>query len=194
MKGIARKVAVSTEALRRLNGLSRKDVPAPGTYLKVPLGETDAVDQPGTSTAAAPPRSDREDEARAKTRTSRRRSYVVRKGDTLIAIAVRHSVTLAQLQEANDWSPGQRLLAGQILILPGPAANTDGATTPRAAARPERKSRAASVYKVRKGEGLEQIARRFGTDVDTLCRLNNLRRDRPLYVDRMLVLPRPPSP
>jgi len=194
MNGIARKVAVPAEALRRLNGLSRRDVPVPGTYLKVPLGETDAVDQPGVSTAAAPPRSDREDEAWAKTRTSRRRSYVVRNGDTLTALAVRHRVTLAQLKKANDWATGRRLLAGETLILPGPAAASDGTTTPRAADRPERKGRAASVYKVRKGEGLEQIARRFGTDVDTLCRLNNLRRDRPLYVDRLLVLPRPPAP
>ncbi len=173
LEQIARRFGTDVDTLCRLNNL-RRDRPLYVDRLLV-------LPQPR-----------REGEAKAK--TSRRHSYVVRNGDTLTAIAVRHRVTLAQLKEANDWAPGQRLLAGQKLILPGPAAETDGATTHRAAVRSERKGGAASVYKVRKGEGLEQIARRFGTDVDTLCRLNNLRRDRPLYVDRLLVLPRPPAP
>ena len=174
----------------------------PDRIEKGPLAATGTLEPSVASTTAVQPEPRREGEAKTRTKTepktetktARRHIYVVRNGDTLTAIAVRHRVTLAQLKEANDWAPGQRLLAGQKLILPGPAAETDGATTHRAAVRSERKGGAASVYKVRKGEGLEQIARRFGTDVDTLCRLNNLRRDRPLYVDRLLVLPRPPAP
>jgi len=164
---------------------------------KGPLAATGTLDPSGASTTAALPQPRREGEAKARTKTEpkaeakafRRHIYVVRRGDTLTAIAGRHGVTLAQLKEANDWSRGQRLLAGQKLILPGRSAESDVVPAPQAAARSERKGKAASVYKVRKGEGLEQIARRFGTDVDTLCRLNNLRRDRPLYVDRLLVLP-----
>ncbi|OSY52180.1 N-acetylmuramoyl-L-alanine amidase XlyA precursor [Streptomyces fradiae ATCC 10745 = DSM 40063] len=48
--------------------------------------------------------------------------YVVKKGDTLSAIAVRHSTTTAALAKLNDIKDPDRIRAGQRLRLPGVAA------------------------------------------------------------------------
>ncbi|HAR98355.1 MAG TPA: hypothetical protein DCS11_05600, partial [Syntrophus sp. (in: bacteria)] len=119
----------------------------PDRIEKGPLAATGTLEPSVASTTAVQPEPRREGEAKtrtktepkAETKTARRHIYVVRRGDTLTAIAGRHGVTLAQLKEANDWSRGQRLLSGQKLILPGRSAEPDVAPAPQAAARSERK-------------------------------------------------------
>ncbi|TRZ89313.1 LysM peptidoglycan-binding domain-containing protein [bacterium] len=49
------------------------------------------------------------------------------------------------------------------------------------------------IYRVKKGDTLATIAKRHGTTVGTLAKLNRLKLSKPLYVDRKLVIPGKPA-
>ncbi len=188
---IARKVEVPPERLRRMNGFARRETPVPGRYLKVPLTPPEkdgGADRPPAH-AGEPGGKVRE------TTAPRSAKYVVQRGDTLRTIAGRYGLTVAELKDVNDWRPGMRLQAGRTIVVPSPGSapgRRRAAASRDTGATPGGKPQETFVYRVRKGDGLERIARRFGTDVETVCRLNNLRQDRPLYMDRELILPGKP--
>ncbi len=83
------------------------------------------------------------------------RSYRVRQGDNLWDIAKAHKVTVHELQSWNKLS-GSSLKVGQALFLQGPAPK---AATAKAAP---------TYYKVKKGDSLYQIAKRFNVGIDHL--------------------------
>ena len=112
-------------------------------------------------------------------------AYTVRPGDKLEKIAPRFGMTVANLKEANGIkgrikvSPGVTLLvagAGQAGAEPAsaePLPEQPRQEQPRLpAADPERS------HTVRKGETLPQIAKRYGTSVAELKRINHLRNDK----------------
>ncbi|MFN2582440.1 MAG: LysM peptidoglycan-binding domain-containing protein [Candidatus Dormibacteria bacterium] len=91
-------------------------------------------------------------------------TYVVRPGDTLGDIAIRHGTTVRALVDANTDAAGA-LHAGQLLTIPdatlGLPVYTRGATDVEA-------------YRVHEGEGVFQVARRFGVDATALARTNGI--------------------
>lgn len=106
----------------------------------------------------------------------------VRRGDSLSVLARRHDTTVDALRKANGIS-GSRLIAGQTLKLPGRAG--DIPPTSGDAAYREALQQLASlqqqllptdrfIHRVRGGESLWIIARRYGVSVDELQRMNGL--------------------
>lgn len=92
--------------------------------------------------------------------------YRIRPGDTLSTIARRHGVTVTALMQANRLH-NHRIRAGKDLIIPlsaSPTAAID--TSPVAGHRVK--------YRVRKGDSLYRIARRFGVRIKDLKRWNRL--------------------
>ena len=49
------------------------------------------------------------------------------------------------------------------------------------------------IYRVKKGDTLAVIAKRHGTTVSALAKLNHIKPSDPLYVDKKLVLSRNPA-
>jgi len=93
--------------------------------------------------------------------------YRVRKGDTLGRIAKRYGTTVSELKRLNSVS-AKRLKVGHYLkVSASNVAKVD---------RSEAKSSVASTrkYSVRKGDTLNQIAKRFGTTVSALRSLNRV--------------------
>jgi membrane-bound lytic murein transglycosylase D len=97
--------------------------------------------------------------------------YVVRSGDTLGAIADAHRIPLSKLRRWNGMSrrasriyPGQRLLVSD----PDPALVASSARGPDGA----------TSYRIRRGDTLSTIARRFGVSVEELRRWNQMDSDR----------------
>ena len=86
------------------------------------------------------------------------RSYRVRKGDNLWDIAKTQNVTVRELQRWNNLS-GSSLKVGQALFLQGPAPEQANAKAP-------------TYYKVKKGDSLYEIARRFNVGIDHLRKWN----------------------
>ncbi len=52
------------------------------------------------------------------TSTGQGQPYVVQRGDTLLSIARRFGVTVAQLQAANNITNPDRIYPGQVLVIP----------------------------------------------------------------------------
>ncbi|MBL0167534.1 MAG: LysM peptidoglycan-binding domain-containing protein [Propionivibrio sp.] len=115
-------------------------------------------------------------------------SYTVRPGDKLEKIAPRFGMTVANLREANGITGRIKVSPGHTLLVAG----NNGGEPLNMAALPEQPSlpqadpvspgasSAATVHThtVRKGETLPVIARRYGTSVADLKRINHLRSDR----------------
>jgi membrane-bound lytic murein transglycosylase D len=95
-------------------------------------------------------------------------THVVRKGDTLWGISRRYGMSVGELARANGISARATLRPGQRLAVRPPA--SDGrAVTPAA---PGEKRQVA--YKVRRGDTLSSIARRFAVSVGDLQAWNGL--------------------
>lgn len=110
---IAKKYGVSRQSLMEANphvdfggGL------IPGSRLIIP-GKTVSVSVPKTSSS---------------TSSSSSGSYVVKPGDSLKAIAIKHGTTTANLASLNGIKDANKLVVGQRLVLPGGKATTSRST------------------------------------------------------------------
>ncbi len=111
------------------------------------------------------------------------RVVVVRRGDTLSELAVRHGVSVAHLMALNPIANPNRIYPGQRLRL---AADPAGASTPPAAAPA---AAAPIVHVVRNGEHLTGIAARYGTTITAIARANAITNPSYLRVGQRLSIP-----
>ncbi len=86
--------------------------------------------------------------------------YIVRKGDTPYDIALSHGVSVEALLSYNGSLDPKRLKVGQVLFIPAQTAARGGKVV---------------WYKVKRGDTLWGIARRWGVSVDDLKRWNGIR-------------------
>jgi murein DD-endopeptidase MepM/ murein hydrolase activator NlpD len=121
------------------------------------------------------------------TSTSERIVYHrVKQGETLSHIAKKYHTSVSELCRLNGISKTSRLRIGQSIrcgtaavkqpkketnTLANPAISASGDSTQQASA---------SYHKVQANETLSSIARKYGTTVDALCKLNNLQATNPL--------------
>lgn len=99
--------------------------------------------------------------------TDSNREYLVRRGDSLWEIAQTMGISLAQLRAANGIH-GDLINVGQRLQIPATAANTAVSAT----------TTVDNIeYRVRRGDSLWLIARRYNTSVAQIMRQNNLNSD-----------------
>lgn len=102
-----------------------------------------------------------------------RGSYRVRRGDTLAKVARRFGVSMEQLKLANHLD-SDVLPRGRRLVIPGrtPAATSTSPDTAKNA--PKLAQNRPATYRVRRGDSLWEIAKRFGVSVRELMTFNNL--------------------
>lgn len=179
---VAGTAGTSVKQLRTLNNeLLKNHTPPQGKQyaLRVPLGCKDLVVanidklrlQPAKSSIAYA-------------------NHIVKKGETLNAIAKRYQVSIAQLQKSNKMK-GSQLRAGQRLHIPVAAGST-------LVARKTTKQPDALVagtqtgnkqaYRVQKGDTLEKIARKHGVSVAELKKWNTGKDNRSLQAGQNLTL------
>jgi murein DD-endopeptidase MepM/ murein hydrolase activator NlpD len=113
--------------------------------------------------------------AAAQEPTAQPLSYVVQPGDTLYNIAQRFGTTVKAIADANGILDPALIEAGQRLRIPG--AESGAAES------------APSVYVVRSGDTLFDIARRFGTTVRAITNANEIADPSLLEVGQRLVIP-----
>ncbi|NHN56864.1 LysM peptidoglycan-binding domain-containing protein [Calidifontibacter sp. DB0510] len=107
------------------------------------------------------------------------RSYTIRPGDTLTAIAKAHRTTVAALVAHNKLSTPGRILAGQQLQVPVAAPAKSKAPAPRRAPNPKTiakktTTRSGTPYVVRRGDTLIGIARAHHTSAAALAKANQI--------------------
>ena len=95
--------------------------------------------------------------------------YTVRRGDTLWAIARRYHTTVEDIAQANGITDPNRIYVGQVLRIPTTGAYAD--------------------YTVVQGDTLWAIARRCGTTVEELVRVNHIENPNLIYVGQVLKVP-----
>jgi len=92
-------------------------------------------------------------------------TYIVRPGDTLSEIAVRHGTTVQALVKANGITDANLIRVGQLLHIPDTSVGLPGYVS----GHPDRET-----YTVRAGDGLFKIARAYGVDPTALARANGI--------------------
>jgi len=103
-------------------------------------------------------------------------AYTVRPGDTLSAIGQRLHVSIGDLVHVNHLLDANRVIAGQRLEVPNGSSPAGGPPPLR-------------THVVAKGDNLTTIARRYGTSIGALSRLNHLDPQALLRAGTTLIVP-----
>ena len=193
---IASRHGTTIGALLTLNGMKLKDPLYVGRVLKIRELEE------GTGVAASRGKSERA--ARSvevkPSPTQKISVYAVRKGDTLEKIANRHDTTIAALLTLNRMKLKDPLYVGRILKIREPGEGT-GVAAERGKQKRAAKdagdvqdtTQKTTVYRVKRGDTLEKIARKHNTSVGELRKLNKIKQSDVIFVGQNLKLPRNPS-
>ena len=168
LTGIAARHGVTIRQLEAANGLKRNAWIYAGQRLKIPgQAAVTAAAAAAVAPAAAP--------------VASTGNYVVRPGDTLLRIAMRHDITAQRLAMANGMHANAWVYIGQRLKIPGQAPS-DPASTGAASPAPA----AGGTYVVRPGDTLIGIAIRHGISANQLATANGLRSGAWVYVGQKL--------
>jgi LysM repeat protein len=97
---------------------------------------------------------------------------VVKPGETLSEIAERYGTSVQRLMQLNNLRSPQDLWAGSRIQVPGGASSSGSGN-----------------YTVKPGETLSEIAERYGTSVQRLMQLNNLRSPQDLWAGSRIQVP-----
>jgi membrane-bound lytic murein transglycosylase D len=118
-------------------------------------------------------------------------THTVQKTETLEAIAERVGVSAEHLREANRIPKRHKLAAGSTILVPrDETMEQDIAPEQLDAALsllPERSARRLITYRVRRGDTLSGISRRYGLPVEEIVEMNGLR-SRQLFAGQRLTL------
>ena len=166
---IARHYGTTPQALREFNDIPKGPLVV-GTDLRVPA---DAIELPSKVLRAAALA-----DSRGRLALRPRMRVVVRRGDSLWAIARRHGVDVNQLARANGMQPGDPLRAGQHLRMVAASrtrvsASADTETAVDSGAATGGSSRQVT-YTVRSGDTLSRIAHVFQVSVAQIVSWNQL--------------------
>jgi peptidoglycan DL-endopeptidase LytE len=157
---IANKYDTSISKIKDLNNL-KSDLIFPNQLLQVSSTSESTTQKPSVSQPSKP----------AATKT-----YKVVSGDTLIAIANKHNISLAELKTWNNISsyliyPGQTLVVSKSGNVAAPT------PTPAPSPTPPGESGSEKVYTVKSGDTLSYIALKYGVSVQELKKWNGLSSD-----------------
>ncbi|WP_420230449.1 LysM peptidoglycan-binding domain-containing protein [Psychrobacter sp. ER1] len=164
---LARQFNVSTDTLASLNGINSTSSLYVGQTLKVPA----SVDFDATSTTSAS--SSNSSSSVATT------NYKVKSGDTLIGIANSIGVSATELAAVNsNFDAKARLQRGQTIKVPASKELVDRQLNDKAVS-----------YKVKSGDTLTGVAKRYNIGLSDLASANNLNTNSNLILGRTITIP-----
>jgi membrane-bound lytic murein transglycosylase D len=170
---IANRYRVPVAVLKKVNNTT-SNILRPGQLVMVPGNESGRAVASSSASSGSSGSSQR-------AIASRRGNYVVRSGDTLWSISRKFGTTVSTLKQSNGLRSNS-LKAGQKLYIPD---NSGQAT--RQAVKDAEKAKAQLVrYKVRRGDNLTAIARKFGVTVAELRQWNALNSRGTIYAGQQL--------
>lgn len=152
LSGIAKSFGTTPQAIAARNGIRNSDRIFVGQRLVIV-----------TSAAPAPPVASS--------------VYIVKRGDTLSAIAFTQRTSVAALIRANGLLNANRIFVGQRLIIPRARLITPSPAT--------------TAYAVQPGDTLSSIAAKFGVSPAALLIANNLRNANMIFTGQVLIIPSP---
>ncbi len=99
-------------------------------------------------------------------------TYQVQSGDTLSLIALRYSVTVDELVQANGLADPDMIYIGQTLVIPREQPQGNG-----------------QIHTVQTGESLAMIAKRYGVSTEQIIAANSLPDINSIYSGQQLTIP-----
>ena len=127
--------------------------------------------------------------------------YMVRRGDTVDNISRRTGIDLKTLCQLNGIKkttpvkPGQTLRLASVQMLPTaidmPASAPSKAESSKKAPVAAKPAPVPATYSVAKGDTLDKISKKTGVDVETLMKLNGLKKNTTLHLEQEIKLPKP---
>lgn len=186
LEEVAAGMKVQAEKLRELNPELRRWKTAPGFDLNVPLGTKRSY---ATWAGIEPPGPDPSDMT----------FYRVRRGDTLGRISRRFGVRTGDIIAENNIRRPNRLRIGQVLAIPlfGSTIRSSNSSIanrrPRDVPPPDPATHQAISYRIRRGDTLARISRRYGVSMANLQDWNKLNNPGDIVAGRSLTIyvPRP---
>lgn len=175
---IALRYGTTVTAIMKLNGL-RSTVIHPGQVLQL-AGGTSGGSSTSSSSGSSSASSGSASSGSSSSSSPSTTRYTVRTGDTVSAIALRYSTTVAAIVSANDLDGRALIRVGQVLLIPGTSggSSSSGSSSSSSGSASSGSSSADSAsttrYTVRSGDTLSGIAAKHGTTVATITKLNSL--------------------
>jgi membrane-bound lytic murein transglycosylase D len=126
----------------------------------------------------------------SKSRRGTKITHIVKNGDTLWDLAHRHGVGVRQLAKWNGMAPRDTLKPGQTIVIWSRHARHHGRFIPVNIKAPPRRSITRRIgYRVRRGDSLALISRKFNVTISQLLRWNRkIHRNRYLHPGQHLTL------
>ncbi|MDO5450557.1 MAG: LysM peptidoglycan-binding domain-containing protein [Akkermansia sp.] len=116
-------------------------------------------------------------------------TYVVQKGDTLLAIANRHHSSVAAISAANGITNPRALHVGQALRIPGGSTATRHAAAKPAVAKAAPKPTGTGKYTIRRGDTLSGISARTHVPMASIMRANGMKTSA-LHAGSTIIIPK----
>lgn len=164
----------------RLIGQARLDKLQPGKTTRVSLKTDDKPLVTDVSRLGSTNRDTRQDD-----NSGKRIHYVVQPGDTLWSIAKKHSIEVEQISKWNELSAKKGIRDGQKLVL----WDKDAGKKLTLTASGIRASQSIN-YKIREGDSLFSISRRFGVSVAELRKLNGTELNKLIQPGKSITVPK----
>ncbi len=103
--------------------------------------------------------------------------YRAKRGETIASIARRYKTSVGAIMAYNDISSRKKVKAGQSLIIPVHKSKHVRSNLPQKSDNDKNQSNGDIIkYKVKKGDTLTSVAKRFDTSIDEIKRLNRIKR------------------
>jgi membrane-bound lytic murein transglycosylase D len=162
---IASRFNVSVDVIKHYNGKTGAALRV-GESLKIPgKAESRMAAAAVRDTQDAKPSKAEQEKTRTLAKT--RANFVVREGDTLWSIAKQYNTSVATLAKANGMDPRGALTVGQKLYIPD-----HGLAASKRSQEKAEEAKQLITYKVKQGDTLFSIAKRFGVSLSSLLAWN----------------------
>jgi len=181
---IAPRYGTTVEALMRENNITNPATLQAGMVLRIPGRSAPGPAQPDSAPAAAPP-TDPPPPPPAET------LYTVLPGDTLFRISQKTGLTVERIRALNPNLDGDRIYPGQVFRLHEsvPLEQTSMRPNPSAVNRIPPADESFGLYRVRPGETLSSLARKFFLSRQEIASWNQLEDEAMLAAGQSLRLP-----
>lgn len=160
LSSIAAEYHTSVAELKKLNGL-KSDVIIAGKTLKVSGKSSSSKSDKGGS---------------SKHSSAGTKTYTVKNGDTLSAIAGKHNMSLSSLLSKNNISASKVIFPGDKLKINGSAKSNDSKSSDKKSS-----SSNTSSYTVKSGDTLSGIASKHDMSLSELLKVNNISSSKRIY-------------
>jgi membrane-bound lytic murein transglycosylase D len=119
-------------------------------------------------------------------------THRVKRGETLSRIAAKYGVSTRALQRENGLRSANHIRVGQRLKIPGrssPPPPAPASSVAQTASRAPEPAPAEGVYRVRRGDTLASIARKFGVSALDLAKINRIANANQIHPGQVIELP-----